>query len=236
MDDAWHEVWSRRSGHEQSPKLERAIRLDGFDGAGDAVEPGEWRRYVARLARRANIRRGSTVFEIGCGAGAFLIPLSEMGVVVAGIDYSVNLIAAGRALLPDADLQVADARDCKIDRTFDHVVSHSMFQYLPDHEVALRLITLMVAHATERVGIFDVSDGAQRLESIAARRSLEGDGYDKRYAGLDHLYFERSWFTSAAAELGCAAEFYASDLHGHRNAAYRYSVVLTKVEHEHSIG
>jgi trans-aconitate methyltransferase len=228
MDDLWHEVWSRRSGYEESPALERAIRLDGFDGAGDAIEPNEWRRYVTGLARRANIGGGSTVFEIGCGAGAFLIPLSEMGVVVAGIDYSASLIAAGRTLLPNADLQVGDARECTLDKRFDHIVSHSMFQYLPDHKVALRLITLMVAHATETVGIFDVSDEAQRLQSLAARRSLEGDGYEERYDGLEHLYFERSWLTAAAAELGCAAEFYASDLNGHRNAAYRYSAVLTK--------
>lgn len=226
MTDRWREIWSSRSGHEELPRLERALQLDGFDAPGNAITPAHWRAYVLAMATRMRITPGATLFEVGCGAGAFLIPLAEAGFAVGGIDYSPSLIEVGRSLSPSARLEVADAADLDVSEQYDHVFCHSVFQYLPTHERAHQVLTRMASKSKTSVGILDVGDAACRDRSIAARRAYEGRDYDDRYAGLSHLYFERDWFMSAASELGYAPAFYDSDLEGHRNAAHRYSVVL----------
>ena len=226
VTDRWREIWGLRSGYENLAALERAIQLDGFDNVGDAISVDDWRRYVLSMAERMKIQSGASVFEVGCGAGAFLIPLDELGTSIGGIDYSPSLIDVGRSLLPSARLETSDAIDLDVDEAYDHVFCHSVFQYLETHDVALRVLSRMARKARKSVGILDVSDASLQEQSVSARRASGSTDYDTRYAGLSHLYIDRLWFTDAAAEFGYTAEFYDSDLQGHRNSPYRYSVVL----------
>lgn len=226
VNDRWREIWGSRSGYENSTALERAIQLDGFDNAGDAISAEDWRRYVHSMAERMRIRSGASVFEVGCGAGAFLIPLHELGTNIGGIDYSPSLIKVGRSLLPSARLKVCDALDLDVSRLYDHVFCHSVFQYLENHDIARQVLNRMILKSRRSVGILDVSDAALREQSLSSRRASASTDYDAKYIGLEHLYIDRVWFAEAADELGCTATFYDSDLHGHRNSPYRYSVVL----------
>jgi hypothetical protein len=63
---------------------------------------------------RLGIRSGDTVYELGCGAGAFLYPLWQRGVKVGGLDYSSSLLDAARrgvAILDLPDLATRDAAE-----------------------------------------------------------------------------------------------------------------------------
>jgi len=48
--------------------------------------------------RAAVQRYGSPVLDVGCGTGRLLLPLAEAGVVIDGIDVSVDMIARARAI------------------------------------------------------------------------------------------------------------------------------------------
>ncbi len=74
-----------------------------------------------------------------------------------------------------------------------------------------------------------MNDAACQADSLHLRRQSYAPGeYDRRYAGLDQLYFERSWFTEIAARHGLACRIEPQCLGNYLNGQYRFNVFLTK--------
>jgi SAM-dependent methyltransferase len=61
--------------------------------------PVAFTRYIVSAARTANLRRG---LYIGCGNGRNLIPLSDAGLDLIGLDISTRAIAQLRDRRPGA--------------------------------------------------------------------------------------------------------------------------------------
>jgi SAM-dependent methyltransferase len=80
----------------------------------------------------AQIPRGGTVLDLGCGAGepiaAYLI---EQGFSVVGVDSAPTLVALCRERFPAHEWQVADMRVLALGRTFDGIVAWDSFFHLP---------------------------------------------------------------------------------------------------------
>lgn len=229
MTNRWREIWAERRALDGAPSLEQAIRLDGFDNYGNAVSAESWQSYVLELASRLGVVPTDSIFEVGCGSGAFLLPLCELGHSVGGLDYSPGLIEAAQTLLPAAELRIGDAEDLDEFDHYDVVVAHSVFHYIPSLENAQRVLERMVRKAVKAVGIFDVPDLATRDRSIATRRSAEGsERYHHRYEGLEHLYYARQWFFATAKSLGLEAAIFDCRLPDYLNAPFRFNVVLRK--------
>src|SRR5580704_5622526 len=97
----WTDVWSARTIDPSlhSP-LARLMAADGLDTAFGSVGEEAWRSFVRAAASRLNLQREATVFEVGCGAGAFLYELDAIGCKVAGLDQSAALIDYARAAMP----------------------------------------------------------------------------------------------------------------------------------------
>lgn len=201
----WKEVWAERQlDPDRGSLLAQLLAADGFDtGFGDVQEPN-WNAYVAHWAGALGLGAGSSVFEVGCGAGAFLYPLAEFGCRVSGIDQSSALIDAARSALPDGDFAVADAAELPLEPHVDAVVSMGVFGYFPTLDYAARVIERMAEKASRSVLLLDLPDLARRDEAIAQRMAWVGgaDEYAARYAGLDHLYYSRDWIERAFRRAG----------------------------------
>jgi ubiquinone/menaquinone biosynthesis C-methylase UbiE len=52
---------------------------------------------------------GTSVFEVGCGAGAFLYELEALGCKVGGVDHSPALIGKAMKAMPSGGFKVSDA-------------------------------------------------------------------------------------------------------------------------------
>ena len=74
----WKEIWNRRTSNGEGVDLDALIKLDGFDTGAGRIDVADWRTYVEHIAEKLGIRNGETVFEVGCGAGAFLYALREL--------------------------------------------------------------------------------------------------------------------------------------------------------------
>jgi hypothetical protein len=95
MTQNWKEIWNRRTTASEGLDLDALIKLDGFDTGAGHIEADDWRTYAARIAEKLGIRDGATIYEVGCGAEAFLYALRERHFLsVGGLDYSTGLIAA----------------------------------------------------------------------------------------------------------------------------------------------
>ena len=78
------------------------------------------------------ISAGDSIFEVGCGAGAFLYPFYQMGHRVAGIDYAQNLVHLAATVMPAAEIRLGEATALPTQQSYDVVVSNGVFLYFAD--------------------------------------------------------------------------------------------------------
>ncbi|HWB60772.1 MAG TPA: sulfatase-like hydrolase/transferase [Chthoniobacteraceae bacterium] len=93
----------------------------------------DWEEFCLHTARAIGIKPRDHVFEAGCGAGAFLEVLQRhYDITMEGVDIAGNLITVARKRLPGR-FHVGDIQRMPYvpDKTFDAVVSHGVFLYLP---------------------------------------------------------------------------------------------------------
>lgn len=210
--------------------LAQLMAADGFDSGFGHIGELAWRAYVATIQHRLGIEPSTSVYEVGCGAGAFLFPLFEMGCGVAGLDGSAALLGYAADAMPGIVTHLADASALAEEPAFDFVVSSGVFLYFPSLDYAGDVLTRMARKAVRGVAVLDVPDVATRDEAEQMRRQTMGPGeYEARYRGLQHLYFQRGWFEDTLRAAGWPAVTIAQqDIAGYRNGRYRFNVFATR--------
>ena len=81
-----------------------------------------------------------TIFEIGCGAGAFIYPFFLKGHKVGGIDYSKSMVNLAKITMPGMVFESKDAVQFEMSCKYDIVLSNSVFQYFDSFEYAKKVI------------------------------------------------------------------------------------------------
>jgi trans-aconitate methyltransferase len=227
MASTWKEVWeARRLDPAYGSLLAQLLAADGFDESFARFSDEAWRRHVLRTAATIGIGAGDSVFDVGCGAGAYLYELDRQGCTVAGLDGSSALIRCAAGAMPRGTWIHADAAALDVDAPYDFVIASASFHYFASLEYAGGVLQRMVRKARRGIMVLDVPDLAKRDEAIELRRRLAGsEAYKRKYDGLDHLYFSRGWFEAALARLGIArVEIADQQIEGYANAAHRYNV------------
>ena len=170
MTRNWKDIRNRRTSGSEEVGLECLIKLDGFDTGAGRIEADDWRKYAALIAEKLCIRDGATVFEVGCGAGAFLYALREKySLSVGGIDYSAGLIAAASRIMTDGDFRVAEAKELEVQPQFDYVIANSVFHYFnPEH--AAEVLDRMIQKARIAAVVMDIPALCTKDESEKLRR------------------------------------------------------------------
>jgi len=225
MSQSWKNIWSNRPVPEHGSTLEKLLMLNGMDtGFGSVSEQG-WLTYVNGIINKCQLTKESTVFEVGCGSGAFLFPLYEQGIPVAGLDFSEKLLQTARQIMPLAQFNCAEASET-INGRYSHVFSSGVFMYFPNLEYAATVITNMADAADQQLVILDLPDINKKKPSETARRQLYSKGdYQKDYQGLSHQYYEKNWIRAELQKSGFnSVEIVEQHIEGYQNSAYRLNV------------
>lgn len=231
--DKWHKIWSKTSRVDNAI-LDCLIKANGFDSGPGSFTVEEWLSYTKRLYGLLAIEPGHSVYEVGCGAGAFLYPLYRKGFQVAGLDYSKELVELGNRLIAGEPFICADAENLETREKYDFVISHSIFSYFENLTKAENVITSMIAKCERRVGILDVCDEEKQQEYERGReQSFENRGgtkeeYRIKYSDLKHLFYPKDFFLDLAGVHGLSVEIYDQDFSSYDNSAYRYNVVFSR--------
>lgn len=226
MNRTWKDIWeARRLDPTRGSTLAALMAADGLDTGYGNVTEDAWRGFVERTADRMGIEPGARVFEVGCGAGAFLHPLHERGCRVAGLDASATLIGYARGAMPAGSFTHAEALALDPGERHDFVISCGVFLYFPSLDYARAVVTRMVAAASRGVAILEVGDKAKEAHAAALRRGTMGLAeYEERYRGLDHLYLDKEWLRALLADLGATEiEIEDQDIAGYANSSYRFN-------------
>jgi SAM-dependent methyltransferase len=227
MTQNWKDIWNRRAQGSEEASLESLIKLDGFDTGAGRMEADDWRKYAALIAEKLCIRDGTTVFEVGCGAGAFLYALRERhSLSVGGIDYSASLIAAASRIIIDGDFRVAEAKEFQTRPQYDHVIANSVFHYF-DLEYAAEVLGRMMKKARIAVAVMDIPDLCTKDKSEELRREyLSPHEYEVKYAGLEHTYYARDWFKAQAEVHGHECQVFDGCLPGYAQNRFRFGCII----------
>ena len=81
------------------------------------------RGHFSRLASKIDIQPGHHVLDVACGKGEWLLAVTEMGAVPAGIDISNKAIQICKAILPHGEFYAGPAEDLPFKDKQFHVVS-----------------------------------------------------------------------------------------------------------------
>lgn len=226
MSSGWDAIWEARGLDVSAGSMLQALMTaGGRDTEFGRVDEESWLTYVRRITTQLDLEPNSSVFEVGCGAGAFLYDLYRSGYQVSGIDRSTSLVSYARQTMPSGTFEVADAGELATFPPADAVVSCEAFLYFSSLPYADRVIGRMASKASHVVAVLGVPDAAKESEALARRRELAGgrDAYAARYRGLDHLYFDRDWLVSTLKNHGLVdVHVEDQEIEGYHNALYRF--------------
>ena len=226
--DKWREIWNK-SDRIDDYILETLIKADGFDSGAGSFTLKNWKTYTQDFYNILSIKSNESVFDIGCGSGAFLYPLNLSSIKVGGIDYSSPLIDFANRVMKNCDFQQIEASKMDFKIKYDFVISHSVFHYFKDLEYAEDIIEKMLLKSTKRIGIFDINDKSKKSEYDEVRMGkMNKHEYAKKYEGLDHLFFEKKWFEEIAKKYGVEIKIFDQKFKGYSNSKLRFNVIMTK--------
>lgn len=131
----------------------------------------------------AQIPRGGTVADLGCGTGVMLtLPLARMGVDIVGYDVDPRSIEYGRALLKAEGLDENRLRAGSVDNVanaVDVVIASEVLEHLPDPDVSRLLGAIRDKLRPQGVLLITVPNGYGWFE---------WESFAWRYLGLRFLF------------------------------------------------
>lgn len=162
-----------------------------YDGQHGYV--GAYGEALVQLVREEAARRGDgaaplRILDVGCGTGAHLDALAEIG-PVTGVDSSPEMLEKARASHPKASLAEADACALPFEGAFDVAFSNAVFHWVPDQVALLKSVA----------GALD--DGGLLVAEMGAHGNIAGieEGYTQALRKHSGDYSRRFCFPKEAA-------------------------------------
>ena len=227
--DSWKRIWNKREIEHGDDTLLSLIRLDGFDEGAGNISQVNWIEYVNWIKGKLDIDETDSIFEIGCGGGAFIYPFYNMGHKVAGIDYSNSLIKNIQDTIPNMNFFCCEAIKLNVSKKFDVVISNSVFQYFESYDYAEIVVNKMLNKARKKIAVLDINDIDKRNDAENLRRgALSKEEYENKYSGLNHLFYDKTFFIDIARRFNYTIDVFSQNIKHYGNNPFRFNVIISK--------
>ena len=225
----WNKIWSKRKIKDFDDTLLSLINLDGFDEGAGNISKENWINYVSWIKEKLNIIEKDSIFEVGCGGGAFKYPFYKMGHKVSGVDFSNILIKNIQKTIPVMKFHCQEAIKLNVNEKYDYIISNSVFQYFESYNYAENVIIRMLGKAKKKIAILDINDMNKKNEAETLRKGALSDSeYETKYSKLIHLFYEETFFIEIAKRLGYTIEVFSQNINEYGNNPFRFNVIITK--------
>jgi SAM-dependent methyltransferase len=147
-------------------------------GGGETAEPFNLANRLAIIRRYVRLQ-GARVLDCGCGEGAYVAAMAELGADVLGVEYQPAKVAAfGRRRPASGRVQQGDVQHLDLpDDSFDVVLMNEVLEHVPDDVEALREVRRVL-----RPGGRFVLFAPNRLYPFETHGVLRRDGEEVPYA------------------------------------------------------
>jgi ubiquinone/menaquinone biosynthesis C-methylase UbiE len=103
----------------------------------DSVWSTSTRQFIPPLLDAAEISPGMSVLDVGCGPGYVSAAAAKRGAVPSGLDFSAEMIAIAKRMLPRIQFREGDAEHLPdADASYDRVLANFALLHLVDPERA----------------------------------------------------------------------------------------------------
>ena len=232
----WKEIWGKKLiDLKQKIILDDLIKADGFDTGVGSYDESSWRRLVADIQSRINVKATENVLEIGCGGGALLFALNE--IVKAhyyGVDYSESLIQIAKRALPNGQFVISEAKDPVFQEIeFDAILSHGVFIYFPHHDYVDEVLTVWCKKIKSggKLVLMDLNDVFFEDYYILKRKSAYSNPskYEEDYNGLNHLFFDKLALKKKLEKEGMVdIKIFPHSVPEYGNSEVRFNIICSK--------
>ena len=153
------------------------------------------------VAETLDVGPGTRVFEVGCGAGTFLLPLYDNGYIVGGIDSDPDAIGQASAAMPNGIFQVGVDAALDPGVPWDVVICRSFGARAELTAIASAeadqmrgLLARMFAKATHAIAVLDVPEERRRwmMHALAEIGANAIQMEQPKPLDTDHVLSERS--------------------------------------------
>lgn len=236
QDHNWKLVWNSKAAQiKKDDLLNSLIKANGFDtGCGD-YSSAQWQLMTLELSKILNITKDSKVLEIGCGSGALLHAIQiHSQAKIFGYDYSVSLISSANQFL-NGEFKVSEALINPFDYIkFDFAISHSVFQYFPDQDYAIKTIQTMANSLMPggKIALLDLNDAAcENIYHEDRRKNYKDPStYDEKYKNHPHLFYSKDVIKNALIKFGFTdVSFPQHSVAEYINSKFRFNIIGTKI-------
>ena len=231
MSNNWFQVWSKRKTVSKEINLDELIRLNGFDSPLGNMKENNWINYVNNVIKRYGLDDGNSIFEVGCGSGAFLYPFYNLNYKISGIDFSKNLVSIANRIF---ELKTDKIKSCDADKLdcsskFHYVVSNHVFHYFRSLNYSFEVLEKMFLKSSKKVILLGLPNFDFKIESENKRRGiLTIKEYEKKYSDLSILYFRKDDFVSFVSKKNAKIEFFNHQMPGFAQNKFRFDCVISK--------
>jgi trans-aconitate methyltransferase len=225
--NSWKEIWESRVDLPERTNHLGLLKANGYDNSRSSLYPWNLASAQEFYWNIISLQSEDTVYEVGCGSGAFLYPLYIDRHKVGGADLSHSLVSLAKASLPGGEFECAPADQIDTDHKWDHVLAFGLFLYFPDHDYAEKVLDLMLEKSNKSVSVYDIPDAAKEDACEQMRRDTTPN-YDQDYSGLKHLYFQKQWFCDYATKRNLHLTVFDQVVPNYENGKYRFCAVFNK--------
>jgi glycerol-3-phosphate cytidylyltransferase len=230
---SWKNIWDNRiiksKIKSSNFNLKNSMILNGhYEGPGK-IPIISWKKYGSKLRKVLNINRKDTLFEVGCGSGAFLYLFKDLK-KIGGCDYSNELIKYCKKFLKKHSKNIINKNSDQINDKLKYkfVFSHGLLHYLSD-SLARKTIIQMIKKSKDKIAILDIPNKKFEKKYMALRiKSLGKKKYKKNYNKLPHNLYSKSFFNEIAKKTNCNHYFFQNIIENHKQGKYRFNVCFSK--------
>ena len=224
----WKKIWNKNERVNEII-LDMLIKADGFDSPTGGFILEDWTIYTNDLYKKISIQENDSIFEVGCGCGAFIYPLYLKGHKVGGVDYSKILISLAKPILTGGDFKNQEATEIEEKIKYDILISHGVFCYFDNLDYAKKVIEKMIRKANKNIAILDINDKKkQAMYHDLRMQTMTKDDYKQKYAGLEHLFYTKDFFINIAKEHDLDIEIWDQSFEKYNNSKFRFNVIMRK--------
>lgn len=208
----WIAYWRKKgSGNNKDPKI-----INGYEGKLSYLPDSSHKLLINSISKHLSLSKNDLLLDVGCGGGILTQSFLKFVSRIIGIDASKEML---QHVPKSINTHVAKAHNMPfLDKTFEKVLCHSIFQYFPNEQYAKSVIKEMerVCKIGGFIYIVDLPNQKKRYEYEKQKKKEEHN--------LKRLFYTKEFF----ADIWPHARIFDNRLKGYGNAQYRFNVLVKR--------